>query len=251
MTFVGCIAALFFWAHGFVHGDTARPPYYELRIYSVTSNKLDGVLERFRETVEPVRHRRGISTLGYWSAPGTTNGGTFAYIMTAVSKEELQRQEKEFGADPDFQKGYAASNAKHGKTVDRIVALPLGVDATAKFDFTSVHPARALDLRIYSVLPGRLDAFRNRWRDFAVPIYERHGLHSLGWWVAEPKDADGHDQFVCLLAGASIEAILKSITAFHADPEWQRVEAETERDGKLRSSVTAFKLVPADFSPLK
>ena len=33
---------------------TARG-YYELRLYSVTSNKLDGVQERFRETVEPVR----------------------------------------------------------------------------------------------------------------------------------------------------------------------------------------------------
>lgn len=233
------------------HALAAQGSYFELRLYTVTSNKLDGVLERFRETVEPVRRKHGIRTVGYWSAPGTTNGGTFAYLMTAVSKEELQRHEKEFGADPDFQKGYAASNTKHGKTVDRIVALSLEVDPSAKFDFTSAHLARAFDLRIYSVLPGKLEAFRSRWRDSAVPIYERHGLHSVGWWVAEAKDAEGHDQFVCLLAGESSEAIPKSIAAFHADPEWQRVEKATERDGKLRSSVTALKLTPCDFSPLK
>ena len=101
------------------------------------------------------------------------------------------------------------------------------------------------------MLPGKLDAFRNRWRDFAVPIYERHGLHSIGWWVAEKKDADGNDQFICLLAGESIPAILKSISEFHQDADWIRVEKETEAGGKLRSGVTAYKLTPTDFSVLK
>ena len=231
--------------------ETVSPTFYEVRIYTVTSNKLDGVVERFRDTVEPVRRKHGIKTVGYWSAPGTTNGGTFAYLLAAASKEELQKQEKEFGADPQFKEGYAASNKKHGKTVDKITTLAMPTDATVKFDFTSAKAARAFDLRIYSVLPGKLDAFRNRWRDFAVPIYERHGLHSIGWWVAEQKDADGNDQFICLLAGESIPAILKSIGEFHKDADWIRVEKETEANGKLRSGVTAYKLTPTDFSPIR
>ena len=125
------------------------------------------------------------------------------------------------------------------------------VDATATFDFTTGKTPRAFDLRIYSVLPGKLDAFRNRWRDFAAPIYKRHGMPSIGWWVAEQKDADGNDQFVCLLAGETIPGILKSIGEFHQDPDWQRVEKETEDGGKLRAGVTAFKLTPTDFSTLK
>ena len=228
--------------------EPAAPHYFEVRLYTVTSNKMDGVLERFRDTVEPVRQKHGIKTVGYWSAPGTTNGGTFAYLMTAASREDLQKQEKEFGADPQFKDGYATSNRKHGKTVDKIMALPLTVDATAKFDFAASVKPRAFDLRVYSVLPGKLDAFRNRWRDYAVPIYERHGLHSIGWWAAEKKDADGNDQFVCLLAGESIAAIQKSIGEFHQDAAWQRVEKETEKDGRLRSGVDAFKLLPTDFS---
>ena len=162
-----------------------------------------------------------------------------------------KKQEKEFGADPQFKAGYAASNQKHGKTVDKIVALPLVVDVTEKFDFAASAKPRAFDLRVYSVSPGKLDAFRNRWRDHGVPIYERHGLHSLGWWVAENKDADGHDQFVCLLAGYSVESIQKSISEFHQDADWQRIEKETERAGKLRSGVEAFKLRSADFSVIK
>ena len=223
--------------------------YLELRIYSVASNKMDVVLERFRDTVEPVRRKHGIKTVGYWSAPGTTNGGTFAYLMAAASREELQKQEREFSADPQFKEGYAASNKKHGKTVDRIVTLPL--DKGAKVDFATGKTPRAFDLRIYSVLPGKLDAFRNRWRDHGVPIYERHGLHSIGWWLAEKKDADGNDQFICLLAGESIPAIQKSIGEFHKDADWIRVEKETEAGGKLRSGVTAHKLTPPDFSAFK
>ena len=230
--------------------NAAAPAHYELRIYSVTSNKLDGVLERFRDTVEPVRRKHGITTLGYWTAV-TTNGDKFIYLMAAASAEKLKEQEKQFGSDPDFQKGYAASNAKHGKTVDKIVSLPLSADATAKFDFTASKTTRAFDLRLYSVLPGKLDTFRDRWRDHAAPIYERYGLHSVGWWVADKKDTAGHDQFVCLLAGENVEGIQRSIDAFHKDAEWQRVEQETEKDGKLRSGVEAFKMKPADFSLLK
>jgi hypothetical protein len=246
------LSAAFLWlASKGQAAESDSSGYLELRIYTVTSNKMDGVLQRFRDTVEPVRRKHGIRAVGYWTAPGMTNGGTFVYLMVAASREELQKQERAFGDDPQFKEGYAASNKKHGKTVDGIATLPLAVHASAQFDFTPSPTARVFDLRIYSVLPGKLDAFRSRWRDHAVPIYERHGLHSIGWWVAEPKDAEGHDQFVCLLAAESVNTIQTAVAAFHADPEWQRVEKLTGAGGALRSGVTAFKLKPVDFSQLK
>lgn len=41
------------------------------------------------------------------------------------------------------------------------------------------------------------------------------------------------------------------IAAFHADPEWQRIEKETEKDCKPLGAVEAFKMKAADFSLLK
>ena len=41
------------------------------------------------------------------------------------------------------------------------------------------------------------------------------------------------------------------ICLFHKDADWVRVEKETEASGKLRSTVTAYKLTPTDFSALK
>jgi len=225
--------------------------HFDLRIYTVTANKLEGVLERFRETVDPVRRRLGIKTIGYWSAPGTTNGGTFAYLLASESRETLEALEKTFGADPEFKRGYAANAAKFGKTLDGILSIPLAADPSAKLNFTPAEHPRAFDLRLYTIAPGKLEAFRNRWRDHAAPIYARHGLASVGWWVAAKPDAEGRDQFICLLAGESVEAIQKGIAAFHADPDWITVERETEKEGKLRVAVTAHKLLPADFSELR
>jgi hypothetical protein len=237
-----CCLELSLWA------AVERSAYYELRMYDASANKLEGVLERFRNTVEPVRRKHGINTLGYWTA-STTNGDKFVYLIQTASKEELQQREKAFGADARFQQGYAASNQKHGKTVDKISTMPLTPATESNYDFAQHGTPRAFEFRIYSVLPGKLDAFKARWRDFAVPIYQRHGLHSIGWWTA--KDAAGNDQFVCLLAGDSFAEIQRSIIAFHQDSEWQRVEKETESGGKLRSSVEALKMTPTDFSCLR
>jgi len=250
------LLALFFSCTGLAFSQAPHPTkastgYFELRIYTVTAGKMDAVLERFRDTVEPVRRKHGINTVGYWSAPGTTNGGTFAYLLIAPSKEDLQKQEKEFGADPQFKAGYAASNARHGKTVERIETFSLSANATAKLNFDRAAKPRAFELRLYSIEPGKLDAFRNRWRDFALPIYEEKGLRSIGWWVTAENDTQGHQQFIILLAGESPEALERAISEFHADAEWQKIEKETEHDGKLRAGVVAYKLTPTDFSVLK
>jgi len=223
--------------------------YFELRIYDVTAGKLAAVQERFRDAVEPIRQKHGITTLGYWTT-SNANGDKFIYLMTGKTKDELQAAEKKFGADPDFQAAYAASNAKYGKTVDKIVSLSLD-PADAKLEFTAEKTPRVFELRFYSVPKNKLAAYTARWRDHATRIYARHGLNSIGWWTAPSKEAAGEDTVICLLAGESVESIEKSIKSFHADEEWLRIEKETEQEGKLRTEVTAYKLIPTDFSPLK
>lgn len=243
-------AVLLPWTAG--AGPEMNPAgYAELRLYAVSTNRMAGVLERFRRTVEPLRRVHGIRTVGCWTSPGTTNGGTFAYLLTDASRAELRRKEQAFGADPRFQEGFAASTRKHGKTVDAIVALPLRADPSTSFDFTPAATNRAFELRVYTVHPGRLEAFRARWRDHAVPLYRRHGLDCLGWWTAEKPEPGAPDRVVCLLAAASPDAVQQAKAAFHDDPEWRRVERETERDGPLRDGVDSYLLTPADFSLLK
>ena len=241
-----CFAGFLMLA-GSVAALAADTNHYDLRVYQVTPGKTAGVLERFREFVERVRVKHGIKTVGYWLSPGATND-TFAYILTAPTKEELSAKEKEFGNDPEFKTAYAANSAKYGKTLDGIRAFGLSA-GEARLDLKSSAEKRAFDLRIYTVAAGKTEAFWNRWLNHAVPIYERHGLHSVGAWKS--KDKEGNDLVVCLLAGSSVEGIQKSITAFHADAEWQKIEKDTEKEGPLRTKVEAFKMTATDFSPLK
>lgn len=122
--------------------------------------------------------------------------------------------------------------------------------AASTHSSTDVWPADEpwLDISmVYSYFRG----FNKAWKKEQPDIYERHGLHSIGWWIADTKDSDGHDQFVCLLAGKGIPEIQKAISDFHKDSDWVRIEKDSERGGKLRSGVTAYKLLPTDFSPLK
>ncbi len=228
---------------------SAETPYFELRLYDITTNKLTPVLERFREAVEPIRQKHGIKTIGYWTAT-TTNGTHLVYLMTGADRASFQRAEKAFGNDAAFQAAYRTSLQKYGQTVDKITSLTL-VPSNSKSDFTPRSPARAFELRLYSILPNQLDAFRRRWDEHAVPIYQRHGIQSLGGWVAVQKDAQDHELFVCLLAGESFAGIQKSIREFHQDPEWQQVQKETEKNGPLRSGVTTYQLTPTDFSSLR
>lgn len=241
-------AALGGWIPRAHAAETVSLPYNEWRIYTVSSNKMSGVLERFRETVEPLRRRHSITTMGYWTAPGTTNAGSFIYWLTDVSRDALKAKEMKFGQDPGFGAGNAQSNRKHGKTVDSILSIPLRPVGDENAVLQTVLKQGAFDLRIYSIVPGKLDLFRDRWRQHAIPIYARHGLRHVGWWVAEAKDAEGHEQFVCLLTAESFDALQKGIAEFHKDPDWQRVEKETESHGKLRSGVTSFKLTPIHIS---
>ena len=225
-------------------------PYFELRIYDVTTNKLAGVLERFRETVDPVRRRHGICAVGYWTAASPT-GEKYVYLMKAANAADLATREKAFSADSDFQSGFAASNRKHGKNIEKITTIPLITDNTAQFSFAPSDPARTFELREYSVPAAKLAAFRARWQDHAIPIYARHGLQSIGWWQAAKPDPTGSETFICLLAGASPAAIQKAIADFHADPEWRAITEQTEKDGPLRNGVAVLTLHPTEFSALK
>lgn len=241
------LLALALLASGPARAAAPGHSYFELRIYDVAAGKMDAVLERFRDTVEPVRRKHGITTVGAWTAPSSTNAGKFIYLLSAASRDELKAREQAFGSDPDFKKGYAASQEKHGKTVDRIESLPLEPGPVLNLD--SASAPRVFDLRIYVCAPGKEQAFADRWRNHGAPIYRRHGLPSIGWWT--PVEEKDRAKFVCLLAGPGLKEIERSIASFHADPEWLAVEKQTEAGGKLRTSVESFKMTPVDFSRLK
>lgn len=109
---------------------------------------------------------------------------------------------------------------------------------------------RVFELRTYHCFDGRLDALKARFRDHTVEIFKRHGIESIAYWT--PQDPElAKDTLVYLIAHPNRDAAKANWAAFSSDPEWRKVSADSEKDGKIVQKVDSLFLDPTDFSPMK
>ena len=110
---------------------------------------------------------------------------------------------------------------------------------------------RVYELRTYTCNEGKLETLKARFRDHTIEIFKRHGIESVGYWV--PQDAErSKTTLIYIVVHPSLEAAKKNWAEFMADPEWRKVAAESEKNGKiLAKSPESVFLDPADFSKLK
>ena len=110
---------------------------------------------------------------------------------------------------------------------------------------------RVYEMRTYTCNEGKLENLKTRFRDHTIEIFKRHGMESIGYWV--PVDAEkSKTTLVYIISHASLEQAKKNWAAFIADPEWKKVSADSEKDGKiLAKPPESMFLTPTDFSKLK
>lgn len=118
----------------------------------------------------------------------------------------------------------------------------------------SMLPAQAADrvfeLRTYTCYEGRLDALKTRFRDHTIAIFNRHGMTSIGYWV--PTDPEkSKNTLIYIIAHPSLEEAKKHWAEFRDDPEWKKVSADSEKDGKIVSHVDSVFMTPTEFSRIK
>ena len=109
---------------------------------------------------------------------------------------------------------------------------------------------RVFELRTYTAAPGKFEALQKRFRDHTLRIFEKHGMQNIGYWIpADPPNSE--NTLTYIIAHKDREAAKKSWADFQADPEWQKVRNESQKDGSLTTKVESVFLNPTDFSPLK
>jgi len=108
---------------------------------------------------------------------------------------------------------------------------------------------KVYELRTYTAEPGKLDALIARFRDHTVRIFNKHGIESVGYWV--PQDERSKNTLIYIVAHPSKEAADKNWKEFADDPEWKKVAAESEANGKIVTKVDRVFMDPTDFSKLK
>ena len=106
------------------------------------------------------------------------------------------------------------------------------------------------ELRTYHAHEGKLDEVVARFRDHTVALLDRHNLKSVGYWV--PQDPPlAASQLIYIVEHPNRQDAEKNWATFIADPDWQRVKAESEANGPLVAKIDRLFLNPTDFSALK
>jgi len=109
--------------------------------------------------------------------------------------------------------------------------------------------ARAYELRIYHVVPGKLESLVARFREHTEKLFVKHGIKSVAYWTALEEPAKSNT-FIYLLEHPSREAAAANWKAFQDDPEWKAVKAKSEANGKLVEKIDSTYLTLTDFSRL-
>lgn len=105
------------------------------------------------------------------------------------------------------------------------------------------------ELRIYHVVPGKMQDLLARFRDHTMKLFANHGIKSVAYWTAldEPVKSSA---FFYILEHPSREAAAANWETFQDDPEWKKVKAKFEETGKLVEKIDSTYLTLTDFSPL-
>lgn len=102
------------------------------------------------------------------------------------------------------------------------------------------------ELRVYTASPGKLAEVVARFRDDAVPLFARHGLTGVGYFLPTPNP---NNQFLAVMSHKDRAARDAAFKAFAADPAWQAAMTRTEATGKLVEKVDEYFLTCTDYSP--
>jgi len=109
---------------------------------------------------------------------------------------------------------------------------------------------RVYELRTYTCADGKLEDLKKRFREHTIEIFNRHGMESVGYWV--PQDGErSKNTLIYIISHASREAATKNWQDFSNDPEWKKVNAESNANGRIVIKVESVFMDPTDFSKLK
>jgi len=81
---------------------------FEFRSYEAVLGRLGDLDRRFRDLTWPLMQRHGFRQVGFWIPEGSNE---LAYILRWNDRAECEAKWKAFQADPEWQKGKAASEA--------------------------------------------------------------------------------------------------------------------------------------------
>ncbi|HLY20389.1 MAG TPA: NIPSNAP family protein [Bryobacteraceae bacterium] len=135
-------------------------------------------------------------------------------------------------------------------SLNTVLSIAVLIAAGTALPLRAQEHARVFELRTYTCYEGKLPELLARFRNHTTRIFEKHGMTNIAYWV--PQDSPtSQNTLIYVIAHASREAAKKNWDEFRNDPEWQKVQKESEANGKLVIKIDSVLMDPADFSPMK
>lgn len=101
------------------------------------------------------------------------------------------------------------------------------------------------ELRLYTVVPGRMDVAFRRFKDHLPALFARHGIRNVGRWSAT-AGPDG-PMFAYMMTYEDLAERERQWTGFYGDPEWSGIRARTQGDEEATERFAIHFLRPSPF----
>lgn len=139
---------------------------------------------------------------------------------------------------------------KSAKTIGMMMAaVCAGLMGGLLINATAQDSGTVYELRIYTATPGNLDNLHTRFRDHTLRIFEKHGMHVVGFW-SPTAEGDRDNQLIYILEHSSRQAADAAWSAFGSDPEWRSVSDASNANGPILGNVERHYMVATDYSPM-
>lgn len=104
------------------------------------------------------------------------------------------------------------------------------------------------ELRIYAANEHRHGHLIKRFREHTDPIFRKHSLESIGYWLPTEGPPKKKRRFVYILKHPSRYAAYQHWIDFRTDREWEKVLDEPEFQGLLSEKPTSIFMTANDYS---
>jgi len=105
------------------------------------------------------------------------------------------------------------------------------------------------EYRCYTVAPGKMNDLQDRFRNHTLGFFEKYGIKPVAFFT--PIIAESNHKFMFILEFTDLAHRENAWNAFMADKDWQKIVADSNKNGVIVINVENKILAPTDFSPLK
>ena len=104
------------------------------------------------------------------------------------------------------------------------------------------------ELRTYTTYEGRLPALLARFENHTVPLFEKHGIRNVAYWVPQDESLT-ENTLIYIIAHPNRDAAVANWDAFRSDPEWIEARAASQLDGEIVKEVVSVFMEATPWSP--